>query len=200
MPRTLYHIDACPFCEKVRLALALEGIEYESREIDPGDRSEVENVSGQGKVPVLVEEDGSVIMRSNSIMQMLVSSPDSVLVPSSRRDQALTWVLVDRADAILAPISYRLQRGHDPEGNELSEEDLSALRRRLREELAVMEGVLERGPFLFGERPTVADVAAHAFLNRLPDGERAPLLAELDRAAGWYERVAGAAASGRRRE
>jgi hypothetical protein len=30
-------------------------------------------------------------------MQLLVSAPDSVLVPSSRRDQALTWVLVDRA-------------------------------------------------------------------------------------------------------
>lgn len=194
MPRTLYHLDGCPFCEKVRLALALEGIEYQSKEIDPDDRGEVERVSGQGKVPVLVEEDGTVIMRSNSIMQKLVSAPGSVLVPSSRRDQALTWVLVDRADAILAPICSRLKRKRDPEGNELTEEDLNVLRRRLREELAVMEGVLERGPFLFGKRPTVADVATHAFLNRLPPEELAPLLAGLDRAAGWYERVAAAAA------
>jgi glutathione S-transferase len=181
----------------VRLALALEGFEYESREIDPGDRSDVERVSGQGKVPVLVEEDGSVILQSNSIMQRLVSAPESVLVPSSRRDQALTWVLVDRADAILAPICYRLKKLHDPEGNELTEEDLNALRRRLREELAVMEGILERGPFLFGERATVADVAAHAFLNRLPEGERAPLFVDLDRASGWYARVAQAAAGPR---
>jgi glutathione S-transferase len=193
MPRTLYHIDGCPYCEKVRLAMALEGLAYDSKEIDPDDRSEVERVSGQGKVPVLVEEDGSVIMRSNSIMQLLVSAPGSVLVPSSRRDQALTWVLVDRADAILAPICYRLKKLHDPEGGELTEEDLSVLRRRLGEELAVIEGILERGPFIFGERPAVADVAAHAFLNRLPEGERTPLLAELDRAAGWYERVAQAA-------
>jgi glutathione S-transferase len=196
MPRTLYHIAGCPFCEKVRLALALEGIEYESREIDPDDRSEVKRVSGQSKVPVLVEENGEVIMQSNSIMQRLVSAPNSVLVPSSRRDQALTWVLVDRADAILAPIFYRLKRRRDPDGNELTEEDLKVLRRRLREELAVMEGILERGPFLFGERPTVADVAAHAFLNRLPEKERDPLLSELDRAGGWYERVAAAAAAG----
>jgi glutathione S-transferase len=198
MARTLYHIDDCPFCEKVRLALALEGLEYESRQIEPADRSEVQRVSGQGKVPVLVEDDGSVVMQSNKIMQRLVSSPDSVLVPSSRRDQALTWVLVDRADAILAPISYRLKRRRDPEGNALSEEDLNVLRRRLREELAVMEGILERGPFLFGERATVADVAAHAFLNRLPEDERVPLLAKLDRASGWYQRVAQAAAAGAR--
>jgi glutathione S-transferase len=195
MPRTLYHIDGCPYCEKVRLALTLEGLTYDSREIDPADRSEVERVSGQGKMPVLVEEDGRVIMQSNSIMQLLVSAPDSVLVPFSRRDQALTWVLVDRADAILAPICYRLKKLRDPEGSELTDEDLSVLRRRLGEELAVIEGILERGPFLFGERPTVADVATHAFLNRLPESERTPLLTGLDRATGWYERVAQAAES-----
>jgi glutathione S-transferase len=200
MPRKLYHIDSCPFCEKVRLALALEGLEYDSCLIDPNDRSEVQRVSGQGKVPVLVEEDGTVILESNRIMQRLVSAAGSALVPSSRRDQALTWVLVDRADALLAPICYRLGRGRDPDGNELSDEDLNVLRRRLREELAVMEGILERGPFLFGDRATVADVAAHAFLNRLPDAELEPLMSGLDRAAGWYERVAKAATSGAQAE
>jgi glutathione S-transferase len=194
MPRTLYHIEECPFCEKVRLALALEGLRYESRQIDPNDRSEVERLSGQPKVPIMVEEDGSVILESNRIMQRLVSAPESALVPPSRRDQALTWVLVDRADARLAPICYRLKHHSDPEGNSLTDEDLSVLRNRLKEELAVMEGILERGPFLFGERPTVADVAAHAFLNRLPEDERNPLVSQLARVAGWYERVAEAAA------
>jgi glutathione S-transferase len=195
MPRTLYHIEGCPFCEKVRLALALEGLQYESRQIDPNDRSEVERLSGQPKVPIMVEEDGSVILESNRIMQQLVSAPESALVPPSRRDQALTWVLVDRADARLAPICYRLKNRSDPEGNPLTEEDLGVLRNRLKEELAVMEGILERGPFLFGERPTVADVAAHAFLNRLPEDERDPLVSRLARVSGWYERVVEAASA-----
>jgi glutathione S-transferase len=193
MPRKLYHIERCPYCEKVRLALGIENLEYESRLIEPSDRSKVLEVSGQEKVPVLVEEDGKVLLESNRIMQRLVEAPDSKLVPSSRRDQSLTWVLVDRADAILSPLYYRLRRRRDPDGRELSEEDLSVLRRRLQEEIAVMEGILERGPFLFGERPTVADVAAHAFLNRLPRGERDTVTVDFPRVCGWYERVLKAA-------
>jgi len=192
MARTLYHIDRCPYCEKVRLALALEGLEFESRLIEPDNRAEVIEVSGQEKVPVLVE-DGKVLLESNRILQRLVDASDSKLVPASRRDQSLTWVLVDRVDAIIGPLTLRLRRRQDPEGNPLSEEDLSALRRRLQEEVAVMEGILERGPFLFGERPTVADVAAHAFLNRLPRGERDTVTVDYPRVVGWYDRVLEAA-------
>jgi glutathione S-transferase len=56
-----------------------------------------------------------------------------------------------------------------------------------------MEGILERGPFLFGERPTVADVAAHAFLNRLPRGERDTVIVDYPRVSGWFDRVLDAA-------
>jgi glutathione S-transferase len=192
MKRTLYHIDRCPYCEKVRLALALEGLEYESRVIEPEDRGAVVEVSGQEKVPVLVE-DGKVLLESNRILQRLVDAPESKLVPTSRRDQSLTWVLVDRVDAIMGPLAVRLRRRQDPAGNALSEEDLSVVRRRLQEEVAVMEGILERGPFLFGERPTVADVAAHAFLNRLPRGERDTITVDYPRVNGWYSRVLEAA-------
>jgi glutathione S-transferase len=192
MARTLYHIERCPYCEKVRLALAIEGLDFDSRLIDPDDRREVVKVSGQEKMPVLVE-DGKVLLESNRILQRLVGAPESKLVPSSRREQSLTWVLVDRADAVLSPLSYRLRRRQEPDGRQLSEEDLSVLRRKLQEEVAVMEGILERGPFLFGERPTVADVAAHAFLNRLPRGERDTVTVDYPRVCGWYERVLSAA-------
>ena len=192
MTRTLYHIERCPYCEKVRLALALEGLDYDSRVIDPQDRGEVMRVSGQEKVPLLVEDERA-LLESNRILQRLVEAPESKLVPTSRRDQSLTWVLVDRADAILAPLSLRLRRRKDPDGRALTEEDLSVVRRRLHEELAVMEGILERGPFLFGERPTVADVAVHAFLNRLPRGERDTVIVDYPRVTGWFDRVLEAA-------
>ena len=193
MARALYHIERCPYCEKVRLALAIEGIDYESHVVDPDDRANVLALSGQEKVPVLVEEDGSVLLESNRILQRLVEAPGSKLVPESRRDQSLTWVLVERADALLAPLFYRIRRRRDPDGRELSDEDLSVLRRRLQEELAVVEGILERGPFLFGEHPTVADVAVHAFLNRLPRGERDTVTIDYPRVCGWFKRVQQAA-------
>ncbi len=194
MAIALYHLENDPHCEKVRLALALEGIDYESLVIDPEDREEVKTISGQPLVPVMVDNDGSVIVESNRILRHLASAAASRLLPPARRDQALTWVLVDRADAILSPLCRRLAERTDDDGSPLNDDELRVLRRRLEDELAVVEGILERGPFLFGDHATVADVAMHAYLNRAPAEEVVPLIGEYPRLTGWYDRVLEAAA------
>ena len=58
MPIALYHLDASAACEKVRLALEIEGIAYESLPVGEGDRPELLRISGQDEVPVLIEADG----------------------------------------------------------------------------------------------------------------------------------------------
>ena len=98
-------------------------------------------------------------------------------------------MLVDRADVILSPICKRLTRRADDDGSPLSDDDLRVLRRRLEDELAVIEGILERGLYLFGDHPTVADIATHAFLNRLSTEEVVPLIGEYPRLTGWYDRM-----------
>ena len=193
MSRTLYHYDASPFCEKVRLALALEGLTYESVETDPQDPEPVRRISGQDEVPVLVLDDGTILTRSNRILRHLAGRPGARLQPDGRRDQALTWVLVDRADSILGPLCTSLMDRQDPDGSPLRDDDLRVLERRLHDEFAVLEGILERGPFLFGERPTVADVAVHAFISRLPEHQRAAVFEGFVRASHWYDRVLAAA-------
>jgi len=189
VPIVLYHLNECPFCEKVRLAFGLERIDYQSLVIDPQDRGEVQKISGQPLVPVMVDNDGTVIVESNRILRHLAAIHDSRLLPPGRRDQTLTWVLVDRADAILSPICRRLTRRVDDDASPLSDDDLRVLRRRLADELAVIEGILERGPYLFGDHPTVADIATHAFLNRLPTEEVVSLIGEYPRLTGWYDRM-----------
>jgi glutathione S-transferase len=82
-----------------------------------------------------------------------------------------------------------LTRRADEDGSPLSDDDLRVLRRRLEDELGVIEGILERGPYLFGDHPTVADVAMHAFLNRLPSEEVAPLIGDYPRLTGWFDRM-----------
>jgi glutathione S-transferase len=49
--------------------------------------------------------------------------------------------------------------------------------------------MLERGPYLFGERPTAADIVVHAFLNRLEHSRRYPIPDDLVRANAWYGRL-----------
>ena len=189
MAIALYHLKECPYCEKVRLAFGLERIDYQSLVIDPEDRDEVRKISGQPLVPVMVDNDGSVIVESNRILRHLAAMPDSRLLPPGRRDQTLTWVLVDRADVSLSPICKRLTQHVDDDGSPLSDDDLRVLRRRLEDELAVIEGILERGPYLFGDHATVADVATHAFLNRVPADEVVPLIGDYPRLTGWYDRM-----------
>lgn len=189
MPATLYHLDRCPYCEKVRLSLALEGIEYESVIVDPDNREPVVKASGQSQVPVYVEENGEVFCGSNRIIRQLSRGPGTGLLPSGRRDQVLTWILVDRADSILGPLTSRLITRKDPDGGDLRDDDLLVLTRKLEEVLASLEGMLERGPFLFGDIPTAADIAAHAFLNRLELSGHDPIPEDLVRSRAWYRRL-----------
>ena len=196
MARTLYHVEDCPQCEKIRLALALERLEYESVTVDPSHGEMVREISGQEELPVFVDEDGTVFHDTNRILQRLAGRPGSKLLPDGRRDQMLTRVLVDRADSILAPLLYSIVRNEDPEGNSLREDDLLVLERRLEEELAVLEGLLERGPYLFGDHPTLADICTHAFLSQLPRFGGRPLPDSFLRVSSWYKRVKHAAAAG----
>ncbi|XVH30324.1 glutathione S-transferase N-terminal domain-containing protein [Haloferacaceae archaeon DSL9] len=54
----LYELESCPFCAKVTSKLDELDLEYESRTVprSRSERTEVEAVSGQTGVPVLVDE------------------------------------------------------------------------------------------------------------------------------------------------
>jgi glutathione S-transferase len=58
----LYELEGCPYCAKVKRKLDELGLEYESHMVPSShdDRDEVEAVSGQTGVPVLVDHDQGV--------------------------------------------------------------------------------------------------------------------------------------------
>ncbi len=58
----LYELPGCPYCAKVKDTLADLDLEYESHEVPRShdERTEVEAVSGQTGVPVLVDEENGV--------------------------------------------------------------------------------------------------------------------------------------------
>ena len=64
----------CPACGKVLKAADRLGMEYERKKVwqFPRDkRTEVIELSGQNLVPILVEDDGSVLHESSDIVQHL---------------------------------------------------------------------------------------------------------------------------------
>jgi len=75
MTLELYTLPGCPFCAKVETKLDELGLDYVEHEVPSshGQRSEVEEVSGQTGVPVLVDTDNGIegMAESDDIVEYL---------------------------------------------------------------------------------------------------------------------------------
>ncbi|MFC6826794.1 glutathione S-transferase N-terminal domain-containing protein [Halopelagius fulvigenes] len=71
----LYELEGCPYCAKVKNKLSELDLEYESKMVprSHSERTEVEEVSGQTGVPVLVDEEHGVegMSESDDIVEYL---------------------------------------------------------------------------------------------------------------------------------
>jgi glutathione S-transferase len=109
-------IDAprCPYCARVRIALAEKELEYECVEVDLSDRPRwvVELNPPRGAVPVL--DDGFTLPESEVIMEYLEERyPERPLLPADRAERAHARLLVHRFDDNLGRDYYALRRGDE---------------------------------------------------------------------------------------
>ena len=107
----LYDAPRCPFCARVRIALAEKEIAYETVEVDLGNRPAwLYELNPLGKVPVL--ENGFVLPESPVILEYLDEShPDSPLLPAAVPDRARARLQVLRFDDQLGDAWYAFRRG-----------------------------------------------------------------------------------------
>ena len=110
-------VDAarCPYCARVRIALAEKGLDHETVAVDLANRPQwlLELNPPRGRVPVL---DG--LPESEVIMEYLEERyPEPPLLPSDLRERAQARFLVNRFDERLGDDYYAFRRG-DP--NELA--------------------------------------------------------------------------------
>lgn len=68
MTITLYRLEGCPWCEKVADKLDELDVQYDSIWVDAlhSQRDDVKEISGQRKVPVIVDQDTDVTMPESS--------------------------------------------------------------------------------------------------------------------------------------
>ena len=102
--RLLYQFTLSPYCIKVRRALEYKGIPFRTVEVNPFARREVTRLSGQQRVPVLVErgEAGSqavVTADSTAIAERLERlQPEPRLYPADPAARARVALLEDWSD------------------------------------------------------------------------------------------------------
>ena len=157
--RRLLEFHRSPNSVKVRVALEVKGLEYETQEMFAADREPIVRASGWPLVPVLV--DGAVTMRdSAAILQYLEANyRDAPSLTPVSRDDILT------AQALLASLTPEIRRAQwalDPEIRKAPEERdadrVAAGRAALIDALGRLEERLGSQPWLVGDAMSLYDV------------------------------------------
>ncbi len=157
MRPTLYDAARCPFCARVRIVLAEKGVEPETVPVDLSDRPAwLYAKNPTGKVPVWEEGDWS-LPESAVICEYLEEiHPEPPLWPADASARAAARVLVFRFDDFSGP--YYALRRQEP-----------GARDRFDAELAHLDALLARAPFLTGAAFGLADVAYLPWVLRARD-------------------------------
>lgn len=196
----LYRFRYSPYARKVQLILDLVGRPYQLVDVAYADRNELaELTSGYIHVPVLVTDDGKVIVESRAICEHLLAGPGgAALVPSPF--EGPIWAYHDFCDGPLEDVLFRIAvpgiRDAWPTAGERAlytvvkerkfgtgcvdawRRDMPALLAKAQHLLAPTRTTLAQTPFLFGAAPTFADVALYGQLAML-DESGSPAVREL---------------------
>jgi glutathione S-transferase len=165
----LYSFRRCPYAMRARLALTISARPHAHREVVLRDKpAEMITASAKATVPVLVLPDGTVLEESLDIMDWALglNDPESWLEPEVG-DLPEVSTLITESDG---PFKHNLDRykyanryeGADAEAHR--SEGLIFLH-KLNDRLAVQ-------PFLFGQKPCLADFAIFPFVRQFANTDR----------------------------
>jgi glutathione S-transferase len=160
-------------CHKVRLLLEQLGREYRWIEVDMlggGTRTpEYLAHNPNGKVPMLVADDGRVLVESNAILFWLAEGTDYLPADGWQRAQALSWMFFEQYSHEPYVAVARFICGWTP-ADSPRRADLPRLRERGHQALAVMERHLSTASWFTGSDYGIADIALFAYTDVASDG------------------------------
>ena len=176
---------------KVRLLLAWLGLPYERVELDilRGEtrRPEFLALNPNGRIPLLVLEDGRRLAESNAILFHLAQG--TPFWPTSAFEQAevLQWMFFEQYshEPYIAVARFIAKYLGLPEARRAEYESKQAGGHKA---LAVMEAQLKQTPYLAGGQLTTADVSLYAYTHVA--GEGGFDLAGYPAIRAWLERIA----------
>ena len=104
----LFQIPFSHNCVKVRRALDLKGLAYETVDINPARRGDVKRASGQELVPILVDGGRTTAGSTQILLDVEERHPDPPLLPADERHRAECILLMEWADAQLMALTRRM--------------------------------------------------------------------------------------------
>ena len=145
------------------------------------------NVNEMGEVPVLVHGDKKLAQSGVILTYLAERSGKFLPAGEDERLEALRWIIFDnqKLNGFLGP--FRFLRNFaklkpDPAVAEF-------LKGRIMGSLAILDKRLQRGPFVLGERPTIADLSLVAYLYYPAQEFGFDITADHKHVAAWLDRV-----------
>lgn len=193
--RTLYHLWLSPFCRKVRIVLAEKKLQVEMQ-VEPvwERRPQFLTLNPAGKVPVLVEPEGTVLSDSMAITEFLEEVyPEPALIGGTPEERAEIRRLVAwfdhkfNAEVTANLVGEKIMNRFLG----LGEPDSRAIRAghaNIRTHLEYIAFLIQRRNWLAGDRMTLADIAAASHLSCVDYLGDVPWEKHED-AKNWYARV-----------
>lgn len=163
---TFYTHGLCPYAQRVALALEEKGVAHERVEIDLSNKpSWYVETTGTSLVPAIKLPDGRVQAESIDICQMLDSEfPDAPTLNPPERDAEIQSLVSYAREVESAGWALLGGAWNFPTSGQASPRGKSAMDRALRRLETSIES--SGGPFLCGDRPTVADCVIAPFVAR----------------------------------
>jgi glutathione S-transferase len=162
----LYSFQLCPFAHRVRLALAEKGVAAEPIEIDLKNKpASFARISPYGRVPLLLH--GEVKLWESTVINEYLDEvfPDPPLMPASLPDRALARIWVKFADERLYSATHSFIFTRQEEARrKLVAEMLDSVWFIENEVMAKRPG---GGPYLFGDRFTLTDIALYPWFEQV---------------------------------
>jgi len=172
--RQLYHTHLSPFCRKVRMLLKEKNLDFELVCENPWDRKlEVFALDPAGEVPVLVEEDGTVVSSAYAICEYLEDVyPDITLIGTTPAERAEVRRLVGWFDhkfdyEVTQKILFEKVFKHYVHNGEVDTAVVRAGQNHMLYHLDYIGHLAGSRYFLAGDNLTLADLAAAAHLSAL---------------------------------
>tara|TARA_B100000131_G_scaffold73957_1_gene70209 strand:+ start:912 stop:1658 length:747 start_codon:yes stop_codon:yes gene_type:complete len=215
---TMYCFETCPFCFKVKALLGSRGIEYSKVEVDPTFKTQLK-WSDWGKVPVLVDVDGTQVNDSNYILHY-IDSKDSNSFPRKGEDpeqdqwmdfsnkvlgKSIVAVIYTSYRTSLQALAYVTRVDNFSFGSRLINKWLGAFIMRMvgksrakmfdlppRENLKFQLDHMSNGiegDFFGGEEPNGADYANFGILRSMQGLNGFDIVESHQVVSGWYSRM-----------
>lgn len=197
----LFTLPPSPYNTKVRLALKLKGLDFETVAVDGFDgREEIIEASGQPLTPVLMDGDRAVYDSFGILRYLDANFPGTKLYSADRASQQKIQEWERFGYQLSAPLGMVAGQAFS---GEIDDQQSAEAQVQLDTVPQILEDALANTPYLMGDAPTAADLSLVPFLRytvedpkTMPEGtpmrfvaERLRLGSHFPKTQAWVERV-----------